>query len=56
LGGVGLGEGGFHGSQSTQLTLGKDPLALIALGGFVTVVIVTLALFIFALRKLPSRR
>jgi hypothetical protein len=56
IGGVGLGEGGFHGSQPTQLILGTDPLALIALGGFVTVVIVTLALFIFALRTLPSRR
>lgn len=56
VGGVGLGEGGFHGSQPTQLILGTDPLALIALGGFVTVVIVTLPLFIFALRKLPSRR
>jgi hypothetical protein len=53
---VGLAEGGFHGSQATQLILGTDPLALIALGGFVTVVIVTLPLFIFALRKLPSRR
>jgi hypothetical protein len=39
-----------------QLVLGADRLALIALGGFVTVLIVTLMLFNFALRKLPSRR
>ncbi len=39
-----------------SLIFGTDPLALIALGGFVTVLIVTLALFIFMLKKLPSRR
>ena len=55
VGGVGLGEGGFHGSQPTQLIPGTDPPALIALGGFVPVVIVTMALFIFVLMKLPSR-
>jgi len=39
-----------------DLILGTDPLALIALGGFVAVLIVTLALLIFMLRKIPRRR
>lgn len=37
------------------LILGTDPLALIALGGFISVLVVTLALFIFMLKKLPGR-
>jgi len=39
-----------------SLILGTDPLALIALGGFVTVLIVSIGLLIFMLKKLPSRR
>lgn len=39
-----------------SLILGTDPLALIALGGFVTVLIVSLGLLIFMLKKLPGRR
>lgn len=38
-----------------SLILGTDPLALIALGGFVTVLIVTFGLFIFVLKKMPGR-
>ncbi|MGD9669806.1 MAG: hypothetical protein AB7U75_12205 [Hyphomicrobiaceae bacterium] len=37
------------------LILGTDPLALIALGGFVSVLVVTLGLLIFMLKKLPGR-
>lgn len=39
-----------------SLILDTDPLALIALGGFVTVLVVTIALLVFMLRKLPARR
>lgn len=39
-----------------SLVLDTDPLALIALGGFITVIVVTVALLVFMLRKLPARR
>ncbi len=38
------------------LILGTDPLALIALGGFIAVLVVTFGLLIFMLNKLPGRR
>ena len=33
-----------------------DPLALIALGGFVSVLVVTLAIFVFVLTRKSARR
>ncbi|HRY06610.1 MAG TPA: hypothetical protein P5114_05780 [Hyphomicrobiaceae bacterium] len=39
-----------------SLILGTDPLAQIALGGFIAVLVVTLGLLIFMLMKLPGRR
>jgi hypothetical protein len=39
-----------------SLIFGTDQLALIALVGFVSVIVVTLALLIFVLKKLPARR
>ena len=39
-----------------SLIFGTDPLALIALGGFVTVLVVSLGLLFFMLKKLPGRR
>lgn len=39
-----------------SLILDTDPLALIALAGFISVLVVTIALLIFMLRKLPARR
>lgn len=39
-----------------SLIVDTDPLARIALGGIATVLIVTVALFIFMMRKLPARR
>jgi len=37
------------------LILDTDPLALIALGGFVSVLVVTLVLFAFVMMKAPGR-
>lgn len=39
-----------------SLIVDTDPLALIALAGFVSVLVVTLGLLIFMMRKLPSKR
>lgn len=39
-----------------SLVVNTDPLALIALGGFVAVLVVSLGLLIFMMRKLPSKR
>lgn len=39
-----------------SLIVNTDPLALIALGGFVAVLVVSLGLLIFMMRKLPSKR
>ncbi len=39
-----------------SLIVNTDPLALIALGGFVAVLVVTLGLLVFMMRKLPSKR
>lgn len=39
-----------------SLIVDTDPLALIALGGFVSVLVVTLGLLIFMMRKLPAKR
>lgn len=39
-----------------ELILGTDPLALTALGGFVVLLVVSVGILVFMLRKLPSRR
>lgn len=39
-----------------SLIVNTDPLALIALGGFVAVLVVSLGLLVFMMRKLPSKR
>lgn len=44
------------GMDLNSLIFGTDPLALIALGGFVAVLIVSLGILVFVLKKLPARR
>jgi hypothetical protein len=38
------------------LILGTDPLAQIALGGFVVLIVVSLGIVFFVLKKMPGRR
>lgn len=46
----------LNGDHNMDLIAGTDSLALIALGGFAILMVVSIGILVFVLKKLPARR